>query len=136
MIPRIGVSRRPTASNSQPWRGCPAFPLEEHQGRLDAGRGVPTRRGGHCFDSMAFGMAGKCAFPLRRKPRRSKSLVPFQGTREWLGGTPGGWRQADHSVCEAMRVGPVARGCLTDIQDVGMVTDYWERLATEQAPCL
>jgi len=46
---------------------------------------VPARRGGHGFYSMGNRMAGKCAFPLRRKPRRSKILVSFQGTREWLG---------------------------------------------------
>jgi len=31
---------------------------------------VPARRGGHSFYSMTSEMAGKCAFPLRRKPRR------------------------------------------------------------------
>ena len=29
-----------------------------------------ARRGGHHFYSMISEMAGKCAFPLRRKPRR------------------------------------------------------------------
>ena len=47
---------------------------------------MPARRHGHDFYSMTSEMAGKCAFPLRRKPRRSKILVPFQGTSEWLGG--------------------------------------------------
>ena len=46
---------------------------------------MPARRSGHDLYSKTNKMAGKCAFPLRRKPRRSKILVPFQGTSEWLG---------------------------------------------------
>ena len=34
---------------------------------------------------MTSDTAGKWAFPLRRKPRRSKILVPFQGATEWFG---------------------------------------------------
>jgi len=34
---------------------------------------VPARRGGHDFYSMSNEMAGKCMFPLRRKPRRHTS---------------------------------------------------------------
>ena len=46
---------------------------------------MPARRCGHNSYSMTNEMAGKCAFLLRRKPRRSKILVAFQGTSEWLG---------------------------------------------------
>ena len=46
---------------------------------------MPARSSGHSFYSMNSEMAGKLAFPLWRKPRRSKILVPFQGTSEWLG---------------------------------------------------
>ena len=87
MIPRIGVSRRPTASLARCQGGRTASLPEEHQDRLGRQASLPPgrasgqagRRPGGAraawrallFDSMAFGMAGKCAFPLRRKPRRS-----------------------------------------------------------------
>ncbi len=46
---------------------------------------MPVGRCGHNFYSMTSDMAGKCAFPMRRKPRRSKILATFEGTREWYG---------------------------------------------------
>ena len=60
---------------------------------------MPRGVAGHGFHSRQDYMAGKCVFPLRRKPRRSKILVPFQGTSELLGrtesmGIPGPGRTA------------------------------------------
>ncbi len=52
----------------------------------------PTRRGGHNDYSMTNEITSKRAFPLRRKPPRSKILEGFQGTSELLGG--GGWLDA------------------------------------------
>ena len=57
-----------------------ACPPEGPQGKLDrqpaltrqAGGQGAARRGEHNFYSMDNEMAGKCAFPLRRKPRRHK----------------------------------------------------------------
>ena len=45
---------------------------------------MPARRRRHNFLSMTSEMAGKCAFPRATEPRRSKILVPLQGTGEWL----------------------------------------------------
>jgi len=43
---------------------------------------------------MTNEIAGKCEFPLAAKPRRSKSLLPFQGTSEIGMRKPG-----PHSAC-------------------------------------
>ncbi len=50
---------------------------------------------------MTSEVAGKCAFPLRRKPRRSQILVPFQGTSEWLAGTAQ-WLSTPQKVHQAV----------------------------------
>ena len=74
------------AAQRPPWPAASLPPGEIHPGRAGTtGRGVPARRGGHGLYCMGSRMAGKCAFPLRRNLPRSKILVSFQGTREWLG---------------------------------------------------
>ena len=63
------------ASNCLPWTVSLPWTVRP-------GARVPARRNRHDLYSMTSETAGKCSFPLRRRPRRSKILVPFQGTGE------------------------------------------------------
>src|SRR4030067_1228538 len=52
---------------------------------------------------MTCEIGGKGAFFQRRKPRRSKILVPFQGTSEWLGAAHRRTVPPQHHLESAMR---------------------------------